>query len=72
MIQAKTQTYTGIIAGTSVADYQNNVIKRHEDTLQYRVELFKDYLHQTGFNTEPVLITYADNKNLNDWISQKS
>jgi len=70
-IQAKTQTYTGIIAGTSVADYQNNVIKRHEDTLQYRVELFKDYLHQTGFNTEPVLITYADNKNLNDWISQK-
>jgi len=39
--------------------------------LQYRVELFKDYLHQTGFNTEPVLVTYADNENLNLWISQK-
>lgn len=70
-IQTKNQTFTGIIAGTSIEDYQNNVIKRHEDTLQYRVELFKDYLHRTGFNTEPVLITYPDNENLTAWISNK-
>jgi uncharacterized protein (DUF1015 family) len=47
------------------------VIKKHEDTLQYRVELFKDYLHQTGFNTEPVLITYPDKSEINNWISEK-
>lgn len=70
-IQTKNQTFTGIIAGTSIEDYQNNVIKRHEDTLQYRVELFKDYLHQTGFNTEPVLVTYPDNQKLTTWISEK-
>lgn len=70
-IQTRNQTFTGIIAGTSIEDYQNNVIKRHEDTLQYRVELFKDYLHRTGFNTEPVLITYPDNQELTTWISQK-
>ncbi|RZK11544.1 MAG: DUF1015 domain-containing protein [Flavobacterium sp.] len=70
-IQTKIQTFTGIIAGTSIEDYQNNIIKRHEDTLQYRVELFKDYLHRTGFNTEPVLITYPDNQELTDWISNK-
>ena len=70
-IQSKNRVFTGIIAGTSIEDYQNNVIKKHEDTLQYRVELFKDYLHQTGFNTEPVLITYPDSSELNDWISQK-
>jgi len=70
-IQTKNQTFTGIIAGTSIEDYQNNVIKRHEDTLQYRVELFKDYLHQTGFNTEPVLVTYPDNQELTTWISEK-
>lgn len=45
--------------------------KKHEDTLQYRVEYFKDYLHQTGFNTEPVLITYPDNATLNTWIADK-
>ena len=70
-IQSKTQSYIGIVAGTSIEDYKNNVIKKHEDTLQYRVEYFKDYLHQTGFNTEPVLITYPDNDIINTWISEK-
>lgn len=70
-IQTKTQAFTGIVAGTSIEDYKNNVIKKHEDTLQYRVEYFKDYLHQTGFNTEPVLITYPDNETLNAWIAEK-
>lgn len=70
-IQTKNQNFTGIIAGTSLEDYRNNVIKKHEDTLQYRVELFKDYLHQTGFNTEPVLITYPENAELSEWILNK-
>ena len=70
-IQTKSQSFTGIVAGTSIEDYKNNVIKKHEDTLQYRVELFKDYLQQTGFNTEPVLITYPDNLEINNWISDK-
>jgi len=67
-IESKKQHFTGIIAGTSVEDYQKGVIKKHEDTLNYRVELFKDYLHQTQFNTEPVLITYPDSVELNTWI----
>jgi len=70
-IKTKVQTYIGFVAGTSIEDYKNNVIKKHEDTLQYRVEYFKDYLHQTGFNTEPVLITYPDNETLNNWIVEK-
>ena len=70
-IQNKVQTFTGFVAGTSIEDYKNNIIKKHEDTLQYRVEYFKDYLHQTGFNTEPVLITYPDNETLNTWIGEK-
>jgi uncharacterized protein (DUF1015 family) len=70
-IQTKNQNFIGIIAGTSIADYQQNIIKKHEDTLQYRVEVFKDYLHQTGFNTEPVLITYPDDLELNSWINTK-
>ncbi|HEU0136089.1 MAG TPA: DUF1015 domain-containing protein, partial [Flavobacterium sp.] len=70
-MQTKAQTFIGIIAATTIEDYKNNVIKKHEDTLQYRVELFKDYLHQTGFNTEPVLITYPDNAALSQWIDIK-
>lgn len=70
-IQSKNRVYTGIIAGTAIEDYQNNVIKKHEDTLPYRVEYFKDYLHQTGFNTEPVLITYPENLALKKWKSTR-
>jgi len=68
-IQTKNNTFTGILAGASIEDYQNNIIKKHEDTLQYRVELFKDYLHQTGFNTEPVLMTYPDCVAINTFIT---
>jgi uncharacterized protein (DUF1015 family) len=70
-IQSKNNLYTGIIAGTSIEDYQNNIIKKHEDTLPYRVSYFKDYMHLTGFNTEPVLITYPENKNLESWITTR-
>ncbi|MFM2230704.1 MAG: hypothetical protein RL607_1962 [Bacteroidota bacterium] len=70
-IQTKTNQFTGIVAGTLIEEYKANVIKKHEDTLQYRVELFKDYLHQTGFNTEPVLITYPDKSSINSWIAEK-
>ena len=70
-IQTKAQVFIGFVAGTSIDDYKKNIIKKHEDTLQYRVEYFKDYLHQTGFNTEPVLITYPDNDNLDNWIAEK-
>jgi uncharacterized protein (DUF1015 family) len=70
-IKSKSRTFTGLIAATSIEDYRNNVIKKHEDTLQYRVELFKDYLHQTGFNTEPVLITYPENQAMAKWKDLK-
>lgn len=66
----KQDVFWGIIALSSVADYENNVIKRHEKTLKNREELFGNYLNITGFNAEPVLITYPDNKLINS-IYQK-
>lgn len=56
-----TNSFCGIIAATSVDDYNNNVIKKHEGTLQERELLFENYLKNTGFNAEPVLLTYPDN-----------
>lgn len=62
--------YTGIIAATSVEDYENNKIKKHEDTLSQREVLFKDYLKIVGFNAEPVLLTYKDDTSINEIIAQ--
>ncbi|MFD2516283.1 DUF1015 domain-containing protein [Salinimicrobium flavum] len=63
---SRNQVYCGIIAATCVDDYENNVIKRHEDTISHREQLFKDYLHTVGFNTEPVLLTYPDSEIINE------
>lgn len=54
----------GIIAAASIEEYENNIIKKHEDTLVEKEKLFKEYMHTSGFNPEPVLLTYPDNESL--------
>lgn len=51
----------GLLCATSVAEYQSNIIKKHEETIKSREELFANYLSTVKFNAEPVLITYPDN-----------
>ena len=51
--------YTGIIAASSVDDYINGSIKVHEHTIAKREFMFADYLETTGFNAEPVLLSYS-------------
>jgi uncharacterized protein (DUF1015 family) len=53
-------TYTGIIACTSIDDYFNGVIKVHEQTLTEREEKLKEYLEVCEFNAEPVLFCYPN------------
>ncbi len=61
-------SYTGIIGATSTADYDNDLIKRHEDTIEKREQLFKEYLKTVGFNAEPVLLTYPDDATVDQLI----
>lgn len=56
--------FTGIVAAASVQDYEDDVIKKHEDTLEYREIVMKEYLKTIGFNAEAVLLTYPDNPDL--------
>ena len=51
-----------------MADYQNNTIKKHENTIEKREKLFADYLETVGFNAEPVLMTYPENSRINSII----
>lgn len=57
----KGHAFTGLIAGASVADYNNGKIKIHEQTLRKRQEIFTDYLDTCEFNAEPVLLSYKEN-----------
>ena len=58
-------TFTGIIASTSIKDYLDNKIKIHEQTILKRENIFKDYLEITEFNAEPVLLSHEPNKKIN-------
>lgn len=63
----------GLFCATSVADYRNNVIKKHEDTIKRRETLFANYLNTVKFNAEPVLMTYSDTEELKTLLkSEKS
>jgi uncharacterized protein (DUF1015 family) len=67
-IKTKFWQFTGIVAGTTIDDYKNNVIKKHEDTLDYRVRMFKEYLQYGRFDTEPVLMMYPDQEHISKWV----
>ena len=61
--------FTGIIAAASTQDYEKDIIRKHEDTLEYKEEIFVKYLKTVGFNAEPVLLTYPNNDALGGIIS---
>ncbi|TXN35465.1 DUF1015 domain-containing protein [Flagellimonas hymeniacidonis] len=62
----------GFFCACSVLDYQNDIIKKHEDTIQRREKLFADYLQTVGFNAEPVLMTYADNESVSAILKKET
>jgi uncharacterized protein (DUF1015 family) len=62
--------YIGIIAAISAEDYVEGRIKKHEQTLSAREEMFTDYLEETGFNAEPVLLIYQDDFELNQLFAR--
>jgi uncharacterized protein (DUF1015 family) len=69
-IEDQKNTYCGIIAAASVKDYKNNVIKKHENTIESREKTFKNYLKTTGFNAEPVLLTYKNSNTISSVIDE--
>lgn len=61
-------SFTGLIVAANIDDYRDNKIKKHEETLAFRVRLLKEYMKYSEFNTEPVLMTYPDNSEIEEWI----
>jgi uncharacterized protein (DUF1015 family) len=62
--------YCGIISSVATTDYHKGHVKIHERTLASRELMFENYLKNTGFNPEPVLLTYPDNDTI-ETIIQK-
>jgi uncharacterized protein (DUF1015 family) len=63
--------FTGIIGGSSIEEYNNDLIKKHEATLTNREEMFTNYLDIVGINAEPVLLSHEFDSNI-DALYQKT
>lgn len=63
--------FTGVICATSSKDYAEGRIKKHELTLTKREKMFTEYLHTTGINAEPVLLSYPDDDFITDLVEHR-
>lgn len=61
---------TGLVACTSIDDYMNNIIKKHEFTRKEKELDRINHFDITNANTEPVFLTYKKNQRINDIVSQ--
>ncbi|MBM3185725.1 MAG: DUF1015 domain-containing protein [Bacteroidetes bacterium] len=62
--------YTGIVAGASIEEYRNDLIKKHEATLTSREAMFTRYLDIVGYNAEPVLLSYQGGQQIEELLNQ--
>lgn len=59
------RTQYGLVACASVADYLNNVIRKHELTRVEKEVDRKTHIKVTNFNSEPVFFAYPDHEEIN-------
>ena len=62
--------YTGVIAGASIKEYEDDLIKKHEATITSREEMFTNYLDVVGYNAEPVLLSYTHSDELDALLQE--
>lgn len=68
----KGESYTGIIGLASAKDYEDGLIKIHEQTITDREEKLMHYLEICDFNAEPVLMFYPEESIIRDIILEQT
>ena len=58
------QQFTGFVGLASTDEYLEGNIRRHEQTLKNRVDLFAEYLYHVRLNAEPVLLTHKPDEEI--------
>jgi glutamate dehydrogenase (NADP+) len=61
---------TGFVGVTSIDDYENNVIKKHELTLLRKERDRIDHFDACDANTAPIFLTYKDEDKLNEILAE--
>jgi len=62
--------YLGLIGGAAVDQYNSGHIKKHEETITAREEVFTRYLKITEFNAEPILLFHETHQGLKTLLEE--
>jgi uncharacterized protein (DUF1015 family) len=68
-IAANGHTHTGILALNDINDFDQGKIKKHEKTLTKREEEYFELLRSWKAVIKPVLLTFAPNDDLTNWMN---
>ena len=60
---------SGIVACSQVADYQNDIIKKHEETRPDKLKDRINHIDATDAHTGPIFLTYRAQAEINDIVS---
>ncbi len=60
---------TGFVGATSINDYVNNIIKKHELTLLRKEKDRIDHFDACDANTAPIFLSYRDDERLNEILA---
>ncbi|MBK7869312.1 MAG: DUF1015 domain-containing protein [Saprospiraceae bacterium] len=69
-IQSLRRIYTGVLASTDLKDYTQGNIKKHEHTIRTEEEKQMRLTLERRAAVKPVLLTYAENELIDQWIEQ--
>ena len=63
---------TGIVGCASVADYENNIIKKHENTLAAKEADRIRHIDTTNMQTGPIFLAFRSNKEIDEFLASKT
>ncbi|MCR5800078.1 MAG: DUF1015 family protein [Lachnospiraceae bacterium] len=66
----KGRKQTGIVGCASIDDYQNNIIKKHENTLVAKEQDRFNHIDVTGMQTGPIFLSFCSNGDIDAFISK--
>ena len=66
------RTQTGIVGCASIDDYENNIIKKHENTLAAKEADRIRHIETTGMQTGPIFLSFCSNEEIDDFLKRKT
>ena len=64
------RTQTGIVACSSIDDYLNNVIKKHENTREEKEQDRINHVYTCDAQTGPIFLCYRKNRLISDLVNK--